>query len=153
MRKSIPIALFFLTGFFSIAQPTKTIKVKKGNDNVFFYPKNTNSDTIIKNKTDLFYLVIKDKIKTKTTISVENGYLSKTANDSIFKLNYINGINYDCVFFPTEEMSPTGQTLKTYLFKTLVNGVSSQPKNEILVVFKYENEVKPFIENRFYFKN
>lgn len=153
MKQVIPLFIFFSLGLVSFGQEPPTIKVKKINSNVYFFPKNAPGDTIIKNKTDLFYLVVSDLIKSKTTIYVENGTFSRTDNDSIYKLNYISGISYECVFYKTTITNKKGEVKNGYEFKSQINGTSGQPKNQVLVYFKYESEVKPFIENRFYYKN
>jgi len=138
-------------------QNPQTIKVKKENENFYFFQKGISSDTISKNKGDLFYFVVNDKLKNNLIILIENGQFVKTGNDSIFKFNYIRGIAYECLFEKIPEKS-LGQPLDKdhvnikYEFKCLVNGVSAEERNRISFRFKLKNEAVPFLENRFYYR-
>ncbi|MCE3226889.1 MAG: hypothetical protein K0S32_1440 [Bacteroidetes bacterium] len=138
------------------AQPLKKIKVKKNQTKVvYFYQKGLKSDTIVKSKNDLFYLLLSDTLKDHIIIQIENGQLQKTANDSLFRLVYIRGINYESSYTKTlivlDEME--AHPKKRYDFKTAVNGTSSAPANEIHIQFKVKNMVKPLLENVFYYKS
>ncbi len=77
------------------------IKVK-GEDNRFIVfkmgPKN---DTILKNKTDLFYIKLPDSLKKSLLIYTENGRLLSTGNDTIYRMLPIKGMAYSHSFSDT----------------------------------------------------
>jgi len=126
----------------------KTIKLKK--DRPFlFYQQGNKTDTISKNKGDVFYLSVPDSIKENLHIHLENGQLVRTQNDSLYKLNYVPAIRYECYFVKSKE----SDNKDVYLFKTLINGVSSESSNVIRITFKVNYKEQPLIENKFYYNN
>ncbi len=143
------------------AQNKPTVfKVKKANESFYFFQKGNAKDTISKNSGDLFYLIIKDKLKKILYIHIDNGQLLKTDNDSVFRVNYIKGIKYECFFekilaegpdeFPGKKNDQEKNI--TYNFKCMINGVSNEEKNKIVFRFKVKDEALPFLENKFFYK-
>lgn len=146
--------LFSVTCYQLSGQAVKKIKVKRSPKTFIFYQKGTKSDTIVKSKSDLFYLLLGDTMKEHVSIFIDNGQLIKTDNDSLFRLVYISGMSYECSY--KKEMqyrSEKEEPLVTYNFKSMVNGVSSWPKGQINIVFRMENMVKPLLGNVFYYKD
>ncbi len=135
----------------SSAQTVEKIKFKKQNSLLYFFQKGTQSDTIVKNKNDLFYLVVPDTLKDKIVIFVDNGQLLSTPNDSIVKLNFVMGFNYESFFLPEEQRALTTHAKKQFHFKTLVNGTSLQPINSVRFKIVSKNEGTVIIENVFFF--
>jgi hypothetical protein len=138
------------------AQPVKKIRVKKTAENtVFFFQKGKKSDTIVKNKNDLFYLLASDTLKSNLVIHVENGTLRKSYNDSLYQLVHIKGMSYEAVYEKTpivlDELE--ARPALRYELKSRVNGVPSQPGNVIRVTFRSEKITKPLPENVFYYKD
>jgi hypothetical protein len=158
MRQNLFLFLIFFYFHTVFCQSTQVIRVKKTDNNLYFFQKGNSSDTISKNKGDLFYLLPKDKLKKILIIHIENGQLLKTHNDSIFKLNYVKGIGYEGVFeriFDLNEKPAKGPESKQALkfeFKCLINGVSSEKQNKVVFRFKVKGEANPFLENTFYFQ-
>ena len=99
MKANLYIFLTFLlysTIFF--AQTNNLLKFKKDTQQLYFFQKENQSDSIFKNKNDLFYLVIPANYKSNINILLDNGQLIETNNDSIFKLIYIGGFKYESFF-------------------------------------------------------
>ncbi len=131
------------------AQTINTIKVKKSQDKFYFYQKGNKKDTISKTEGDQFYLIVSDSLKKNLSIFIENGKLVKNSNDSLYFFKYIKGMRYESLFQQKE--SKLG-TLPDYQYVNLVNGVSVQPVNTIIILFKLNKESKPFLENRFIYR-
>jgi hypothetical protein len=133
----------------SYSQNSK-IKVRKPNDQLYFFQKGTRSDTIVKGRYDLFYLIIPDSLKRELVITVNNGNFRKV-NDSIVQLLFIPGIKYECVY--EERIIETGQRpyKKTKDLKCMINGVTEESGNSVEVIFKKKDAIKPLLENKFIF--
>ncbi|MCW3075511.1 MAG: hypothetical protein JWO32_120 [Bacteroidetes bacterium] len=149
-KTSLLFIILFICAGSLIAQKTNSIKVKKTNTSFYFFQKGNKTDTISKNKGNEFYLIVNDSLKKTLTVLIDNGQLIKTLNDSVYTFKYIRGFNYECSFKPKEIKS--GELVQ-YELKTLVNGVSSQPARTIFFIFKKGAEARPFLENKFYYKN
>lgn len=85
------VPVFFMA--FSL-RAQKNIKVKKEDNRFLFYQIGIKSDTIIKNKSDLFLIKIPDSLRNVWQFQLMNGQFLKTQNDSLFKLSYIQGMKY-----------------------------------------------------------
>ncbi len=70
------------------------IKVKREDNRFFFFQTGKKNDTIIKNKSDLFLVKFPDSLMHSLQITIENGQLIKTKNDSLYKLVPILGMKY-----------------------------------------------------------
>ncbi|MCE3260816.1 MAG: hypothetical protein K0S12_2457 [Bacteroidetes bacterium] len=150
------IITFFLCVSQLNAQTVKKIKVKKPAENtLFFFQKGEKSDTIVKNKNDLFYLLVSDTLKSHLIIQIENGRLQKTYNDSLYQLVHIKGISYEAVYEKTPVVLDEMESKPgfRYEFKSRINGVPSQPGNVIRVTFRSEKTTKLLPENVFYYKD
>ncbi|MBA3663383.1 MAG: hypothetical protein H0W61_04140 [Bacteroidetes bacterium] len=139
--------LAFLTASL-FSQVPATIKVKKEKHTILFFQKGIKTDTLT--RASLFYLVVDEASKNDLSVFVDNGQLVKTENDSLYMFRYIKGMNYECVF------NSTGNTQKNsksaFEFKALVNGVSAEPSNKIVIKLKMKNKDSSLIENTFYYK-
>ena len=76
------------------ASAQQTIKIKREDNRFAFFQIGVKNDTIIKNKSDLFYIKFPDNQKQNIQITLKNAKFSKTENDSIFRLIPINGMKY-----------------------------------------------------------
>jgi hypothetical protein len=85
--------LIFISGFSQQQQPDK-LKVKKNTGEIFFFQTGRSCDTLIPNKTDIFFFAVSDSMKCMVDILVENGQLLRTIVDSIYKLRPVKGIKY-----------------------------------------------------------
>jgi hypothetical protein len=152
--------LFFLTIFIFtsvLAQTPQIIRVQKSNANLLFFQKGKEMDTITNTEGNVFYLIVRDTLKDKLTIFLDNAQLIRTSNDSIFRLNYIRGTAYDCVFMKTvakkyRYMSTRPKDVIHYEFKCLVNGASSEDNSKIIIRFKQEGDTEYLLENTFWYK-
>ncbi len=143
-------SVLFVTTLYS--QTPEVIKVKKTNTNLYFFQKGNSSDTITKTKGNLFYLIVKDTLKNRLNIFIENGQLVKTNNDSVFKLNYVKGMAYECVFVKSVTTELKNKVITKYDFKCLINGVSAEESKKIIFRFRLKNEPNNLLVNTFYFK-
>ena len=146
-----PAVFLFLTAALH-AQPVKKIKFKKNASLIYFFPAGIKTDTLYKNKEALFYLLVPDSLKDLISIQVENGQLLPTANDSLVKFNYLKGFKYESLYVRKETNGFEETGSKAGEFKTLVNGVSTQPANAVNIQFYNKKEVKVVLENKFFYK-
>lgn len=137
------------------AQTPEKIKFQKNSSLIYFFAKGAKADSVIKNTNDLFYLVIPDSLKKFITVYVENGKLIKTINDSIVKLNYMQGLKYESQFIINEVPGDANSKSlkKKFDMISLINGASSYQKNKILVQIINKKEEKVVIENIFFYRD
>ncbi|MDO9000134.1 MAG: hypothetical protein Q7W45_10245 [Bacteroidota bacterium] len=149
--------IFFFSYLFifatTTAQTPDKIKFQKNSSLIYFFQKGTSKDSVIKNSSDLFYLVIPDSLKKHVVVYVENGKLIKTANDSIVKLNYMQGLKYESQFVINElPVEANSKSLKKkFEMISLINGASSYSKNKILIQIINKKEEKVVVENIFFY--
>lgn len=143
--------LFILTN--TTAQNPEKIKFQKNPSLIYFFPKGANKDSIVKNSNDLFYLVVPDSLKKHIVVYVENGKLVKTTNDSLVKLNYMQGLKYESQFVISEVTEAPKKIKKEFELISLINGASSYQKNKILIQIINKKEEKVLIENVFFYRN
>ena len=62
---------------FSI-QAQYALKIKKEDNRFLFFQKGIKTDTIVKNKSDLFYIKLPDSLKRHIQIFLKNGQFTKT---------------------------------------------------------------------------
>lgn len=110
-----------------------------------FFQKGAKSDTILKGKNDLFYLMVPDSLKGMVTLDIENGRLTPTSNDSIVRLEYLKGLRYESSYLrqPDENSTLSKSRTEKLVFKPQINGASEFPEERIKlrIVFKgKENE-------------
>lgn len=137
------------------AQTPEKIKFEKNSKLIYFFQKGATKDSVVKSTNDLFYLVIPDSMKKHIVIYVENGKLIKTINDSIVKLNYMQGLKYESLFVINEVPVSEGakKLRKQFDMISLINGSSSYHKNKILIQIINKKEEKVVIENVFIYQN
>jgi len=70
------------------------VKLKREDNRFLCYQIGTKNDTIIKNKTDLFYIKIPDSLKMQHQIMIENGKINKTNLSHTYLLVPIIGMKY-----------------------------------------------------------
>jgi hypothetical protein len=149
--------LFYVLILFSFskvfAQTPEKIKFQKNSTLIYFFPKGAKTDSVVKNSNDLFYLVVPDSMKKHIVVYVENGKLIKTTNDSLVKLNYMQGLKYESQFVINEVTEAPKKIKKEYELISLINGASSYEKNKILIQIINKKEEKVVIENVFFYKN
>jgi hypothetical protein len=154
--KLLSIGLTLIGSHLLYCQPHQIIKFAKQQNGFYFFKKGNSGDSIIKNKSDLFYLIVADSMKPGFSLSVENGRLIKTTNDSLVKFEHMPGLKYETLYTLD---GPSGDTisafykekkaLKRYGLITLINGTSDKEKN--IVVCKIDDKKKEglILENRF----
>lgn len=145
--------LFIFCLSVTLSAQTPTIKFQKNLQIVYFFPKNTLTNSIINSSSDLFYLVVPDSLKKNISIRVENARLLKTGNDSIVKINYMPGLKYESMYVIEESQIPNSKKIKKeFNFITLINGTATNPKNEIHIQIINKKEEKPVIEDLYFYQ-
>lgn len=91
MTKLISI-LFLLASYPVLAQ--QKIKIRHEDNRFLFFQTGAKSDTIARNKGDLFVVHFPDSIQHRLVIHLQNAQLVKTTGDSLFRLAYIPGMKY-----------------------------------------------------------
>lgn len=115
-----------------------SIKVKREDNRFLFFQLGQKSDTIIKNKSDLFLIKLPDSLKTNIQIFLSNAQFIKTDKDSIYQLKPIAGMKYS-------------HSKPDSVFNTLLEG-HCNPSKTISIEFINTKNQKPFLKNNFIVK-
>ncbi len=70
------------------------IKIVKENNQFLFFQSGEKNDTIIKDKSDLFFLQLPDSSKQNITCYILNGQLVSTKKSNLYQLRYVPGMKY-----------------------------------------------------------
>jgi opacity protein-like surface antigen len=154
--KNLEAFLLCIALFISLAnsaQVANPIKVKKSKNTFLFYQAGHKTDTLTNSNGNQFYLAVSDSLKPFMNLQVENGRFVKTANDSVYKLVYVYGVNYECSFSKNDKQKTGKEEEAGYLFRSLINGASTRPKNEIFIRFKIEVRPNSQWEGTYYYRN
>lgn len=148
--------VFFITHGVLTAQPVPSIHLKKDLSRIYFFQKGSKSDTIQKNKNDLFYLLVPDSLKDRISVIVENGRLQPAANDSLVTLELLKGLSYESLYSaaPEHQVSPLSSQQQRRYLRSFINGTSAaEPGNTIRIRIWNVKEEKTVLENVFYYKD
>lgn len=126
-------SIFLFLTYSSFAQ--YALKIKKEDNRFLFFQKGTKNDTLIKNKTDLFYIKLPDSLKNNIQIFLKNGQFVKTDNDTLYRLIQIPGMKYS-------------HSKPDSVFITLLEGNCTPSKN-ISIEFINTKTQKVFLKNIF----
>jgi hypothetical protein len=121
-----------------------SIKVKK---QLQFYQLGKICDTVSAGKGDLFYLSVPDSLKKQVSVLIENGKLDLVKNDSLVKLSYLPGLRYEGLF-----VSKDSNPESPFVFKSLINGISTTEKKKILIRIVNKKKDKALLEKEYYFR-
>jgi len=144
--------ILFASSCFSYAQGSQKIKFAKDNSLVYFFQVDEKSDTISKNIADRFYFIVPDSLKSSTIISVDNGRLIQTKNDSILQFNYLPGLRYESLFLKKDFNALKEIPSKQFDFKTQVNGPCNLEKTKILIQVIDRKSDNILIENVYWWR-
>jgi hypothetical protein len=114
MVAKLNLIIFFIFGALYL-KSQHHIKLKREDNRFLFYQIGIKNDTVLKNKTDLFYIKIPDSLSTHHKIMIENGKFNKTDNVNMYVLVPINGMQYS-------------QTIQDTVLETLVEGITNNEK-------------------------
>lgn len=131
------IILFLLLACININAQQK-IKVKRIDNRFFFYQAGIKNDTIIKYKSDLFFVKFPDSLQHHVVIYIQNGQLINTKNDSLFQFMPVSGMKYS--------LSKPDST-----FITMLEGVCTASKNITIEVLNKRTD-KIILKNKFLVK-
>jgi hypothetical protein len=115
-----------------------SLKVKKEDNRFLFFQKGIKTDTIIKNKSDLFYIKLPDSLKNNIQIFLKNGQFIKTDTDTLYRLIHISGMKYS-------------HSKPDSVFNTLLEGNCTPSKN-ISIEFINTKTQGAFLKNIFIVK-
>jgi hypothetical protein len=130
------IFLYILCAFHLKSQ--HQIKLKREDNRFLFYQIGVKNDTILKNKSDLFFIKIPDSLSSYHKIMIENAKFNRTNKFNTYLLVPINGMQYS-------------HTIQDTLIETLVEGISSDSKN-ITLTIKNTRTSKIILSNKFIVK-
>jgi len=137
MVNQISATILFLMIIIS-CKSQQIVKIKKEDNRLLFFQIGEKNDTIIKNKTDLFFIKLPDSLKNMIKINVENGKFFKSNGENIYKLTYIKNMKYS-------------HTIKDTVLESLLEGVS-QNSTKISVTFKNVKTSQSILNNNFFLK-
>ena len=155
-RNKFFIFFLFIVSAFSVksySQPLQTIRFKKSNQLIYFFQKGIKSDTIVRAQSDVFYLIVPDSLKPYIFIIVDNAQLLPTQNDSLVRINYLPGFNYESLFIKPDNTTKKPGVKPPHQLQTLVNGTSALAKNQIRIKIINKQEDEQVLENVFYYRN
>jgi hypothetical protein len=132
------------------AQQVERIKFKKDRSLVYFFHKGDKSDTLHKDAENYFYLLVPDSLKKDFSLEVENGQMLATENDSLVKLNYMPGFNYESFYSITDGTKK--QKRRGFEFKTAVNGTSVLEHTKISISLINKKTGGLILENTFFYQ-
>lgn len=115
-----------------------SIKVKREDNRFLFFQLGQKSDTIVKNKSDLFLIKLPDSLKSNIQIFLNNAQFIKTDKDSIYQLKPIAGMKYS-------------HSKPDSVFNTLLEG-HCNPSKTISIEFINTKTQKSLLKNNFIVK-
>lgn len=115
-----------------------SFKVKKEDNRFLFFQTGTKSDTIIKNKSDLFLIKLPDNLKKDIRIFVKNAQFISTIKGSLYQLRPVPGMKYS-------------HSKTDSIFETLVEG-NCPPSNIITIEFTNTQTQRRILQNNFIVK-
>lgn len=110
------------------------------------------SDTISKNKSNQFYLIVPDSLKESTVVLIDNAQLLLNKNDSLVNIHYMAGFQYENIYTVKETLESSIKKIKHYEFKSLINGTSALPLPVIKIRILNKKEDEIILENTFFYK-
>ena len=117
------------------SQRRDTIRFKKDNSVIYFFQQSGARDTVIAGQGDVFYLLVPDTYKPFLSIQTENAMLKLQANDSLVKLIYMKGYQYESLYLEREENVSQKVGRRSYEFKTFINGTSASNEPRVKIRF------------------
>ena len=119
-------------------QAQYAIKVKKEDNRFLFFQLGTKTDTIIKNKSDLFLIKLPDSLKNDISIFIRNAQFIATKKDSIYRLRPVPGMKYS-------------HSKPDSVFQTLVEG--NCPTSKLITIeFMNTHTQQRILQNKFIVK-
>lgn len=115
-----------------------SIKIKKADNRFLFFQLGITSDTIIKNKSDLFLIKLPDSLNNHIQFFLKNAQFIVTDKDSIYQLRPVPGMKYS-------HSKPDSK------FMTLVEG-NCPPSKKITIEFINTLTQRRILQNNFIVK-
>jgi len=148
------LVLTLLSGNKARSQPVEKIKFQKNQELIYFFKTGATSDTLFKNKSHFFYLMVPDSLRPRFSLLVENGRLMPASSDSLLKFEYLPGLKYETFYVktaPVQNAGSPGESSASYELNTMINGSTDKPKNMIVIRISDKKEEKALLENIFYY--
>ncbi len=132
------LTIFFFT-FSIVLHAQEKLKIKREDNRFLFYQIGNKNDTIILNKSDLFFIKLPDSLKQSLQINIANGLFKAINNDSlIYQLQIVKGMKYS-------------HTKPDSIFMTLLEG-NCIPSHKIEINFLNTFTQKVIFKNTFFTK-
>jgi hypothetical protein len=149
------LVLTLLSGNKTRSQPIEKIKFQKNQERIYFFKTGARSDTLFKNTSHFFYLMVPDSLRPRFSLLVDNGRLMPAGSDSLLKFEYLPGLKYETFYVKTAALQNTGKQgegVASQELSTLINGSTDKPKNMIVIRISDKKEEKALLENIFYYR-
>lgn len=142
------ISLFCVSSYVLLSQLPATIRVKRNSELIYFFQKDLKTDTITKNKGNLFYLFVPDSIKEFISVQTENGMLEPNKGDSLLRFNFLKGLKYELIY----AFVPETGLKKHWSLQSRINGAADEQGNRVLITLIDRRRNHVLIESRFRYK-
>lgn len=154
------VQFIFILFSFSLLSQNEKITIKKEDFSLFFFQSGVKSDTITKNKGNVFYLKAGKNRKCDLLIEIENAKLTPHKGDSLYQLVRMPGMNYRHRFVCGSEQSTDKKNGKTQPpntavneLKTEVNGAGTNANSsEVRIKFTNLRGDSLLLQNHFYYR-
>lgn len=132
------LTIFFFT-FSIVLHAQEKLKIKREDNRFLFYQMGNKNDTIVLNKSDLFFIKLPDSLKQSLQINISNGLFKAINKDSlIYQLQIVKGMKYS-------------HTKPDSIFMTLLEG-NCIPSHKIEINFLNTVTRKIIFKNTFFTK-
>ncbi len=148
------LSFFIISLSLSAQERNDKIKIRRSDSEFYFFQLGKKTDTISKNKNDLFFLQIPRSKRCDYKIEIQNGQLLKTKSDTVFKLVRLNNIDYIHYY---EDSVTTNKNSNIYSrcskYKVAINGANNlNTPHNIQIKFINTSNDSIILINKFYFK-
>jgi hypothetical protein len=142
---------------FSLGLPAqRPAKLKfKREGQFYFFKKGSPADTVIRNVSDQFYLLVPDSLKPWISVRIDNARVTSTKNDSLLQLKYLPGMRYELLYTASDSsFRPVEAGGRAKLqARCLVNGASQIPKNKVKIEIRNMKEENSLLINEFFYRD
>lgn len=142
VRRLLFLLSFINFCFTGIAQQER-IYVRSERDLVYFYPSTPIPQDSCLGTGARFYLFALPASRPGFKMLIENARFIATENDSIFRFEYLPGMQYEILYqaVAAERADDTERNYRNWRLTTLLNGSSALPKEEVRIrIYKERGE-------------
>src|SRR4051812_35227807 len=144
--KQILFLVLFFCAFGGYGQTPRKLRFEKDRSLIYFFQLGAPSDTITKEKTDRFVLLVPDSMKEQVRIDLDNAKI-QAIKDSLVTLMYLPGLRYEAIY--ARPYSPLGSPVEKPVLNVQINGAAQLERKKIRVQFIDRRNNKLILENQF----